>query len=184
MLTRNGKILFGVTLLGKGPTTKAPASGLTFLDTTNTECYFNSTSKSLDNAYLNKSVDSVFDITTSPTSSTSTNGLIVWIGSNDNGTIASESDIDLDNPFTSQQIVCGFNKLLYASNGGVIIQSNFTNIGNDNLSIKEIGLYGKSKDLLSSSTTNKIIFLGRNIIDEYTLKPYESISLDFSLNFN
>lgn len=184
MLTRNGQILFGVTLFSKGPTTSSPSTGLTFLDTTNTECYFSSASKSLDSAYFNRVVIDNLDITTAPTSSTSRCGFIVWIGSNDNNTVLNESNIDLDTPLTNQQIVCSDLKMLYASNGGVVVQGNFTNIGNDNLSIKEIGLYGKTKELVSSSTTNKIILIGRNIIDEYILKPYDNINLSFNINFN
>lgn len=184
MLTRNGQILFGVTLFSKGPTASSPSTGLTFLDTTNTECYFNSTSKALDSAYFNRAVIDNLDVTTAPTTSSNSCGLIVWIGSNDNNTVLDESNIDLDTPLTNQQIVCSDMKMLYASNGGVVVQGNFTNIGNDDLSIKEIGLYGKTKELLSSSTTNKIILIGRNIIDEYILKPYDNINLSFNINFN
>lgn len=184
MITRNGQILFGVTLFGRGPTTTTPTSGLTFLDTTNTECYFNNTGKVLESAYINKVVTDNLDITTVPTSSSNSCGLIVWVGSNDNNTVLDESNIDLDTPLTNQQIVCSDLKLLYASNGGVVVQGNLTNIGNDDLSIKEIGLYGKTKEFVSSSTTNKIILIGRNIIDEYILKPYDNINLSFNINFN
>ena len=184
MLTRNGQILFGVTLFGRGPTASSPSTGLTFLDTTNTECYFNSTGKTLESAYINKVVTDNLDITTVPTSSSNSCGLIVWVGSNDNNTVLEESNIDLDTPLTNQQIVCSDLKLLYASNGGVVVQGNLTNIGNDDLSIKEIGLYGKTKEFVSSSTTNKIILIGRDIIDEYILKPYDNINLSFNINFN
>lgn len=184
MLTRNGQILFGVTLFGRGPTASNPSTGLTFLDTTNTECYFSSTYKSLEGAYFNKAVVDNLDITTVPTSSSYSCGLIVWIGSDDNNTVLDESNIDLDTPLTNQQIVCSDMKMLYASNGGVVVQGNFTNIGNDDLSIKEIGLYGKTKEFVSSSTTNKIILMGRNIIDECILKPYDNINLSFNINFN
>ena len=184
MLTRNGQILFGVTLFSKGPTLTSPASGLTFLDTTNNECYFTSSTKGLDTAYFNRAVVDNLDITTTPISSTYSCGLIIWIGSNDNNTVLDESNIDLDTPLTNQQIVCSDLKMLYASNGGVVVQGNFTNIGNNDLSIKEIGLYGKTKEFASSSTTNKIILIGRNIIDEYILKPYDNINLSFNINFN
>ena len=196
MITRTGNIIFNVTAMGKGPTASAPNPNLTFPNIYNHTIYFSSTTSY---AYTNLTVL----CNTNPdlihqSINAGNSGLFLWLGSNSNNTTPSILDYNLDSPFASDVITYSTLNLDFTANGEAVISEVFTNNTASNITVKEIGLFGKTSyianiargdlepdfiDTASTPSLAKVFLMGREIIEPVTLTPNQSINVSFKITY-
>lgn len=197
MITRTGNILFNVTAMSKGPTASAPTPYLTFPNIYNHTIYFSSqTSYSYTN--LTNLCNTNPDLIHQPTNTSSNSGLFLWLGSNSNNTTPSILDYNLDSPFASDVITYSTLNLDFTANGEAVIGEVFTNNTASNITVKEIGLFGKTSyiasiaredlepdfiDTASTPSLAKVFLMGREIIEPVTLAPNQSINVSFKITY-
>ena len=196
MITRTGNIIFNVTAMGKGPTSSAPTPNLTFPNIYNHTIYFSSQS-SYNSTNLTALCNTYPDLIHQSTN-TYNSGLFLWLGSNSNNTTPSIFDYNLDSPFASDVITYSTLNLDFTANGEAVIGEVFTNNTASNITVKEIGLFGKTSsiasiargdlepdfiDTTSSPSLAKVFLMGREIIEPVTLAPNQSINVSFKITY-
>lgn len=196
MITRTGNIIFNVTAMGRGPTASAPTPYLTFPNIYNHTIYFSS-STSYGNTNLTVLCNTTPDLIHQSTTA-SNSGLFLWLGSNSNNTTPSILDYNLDSPFASDDITYSTLNLDFTANGEAVISEIFTNNTASNITVKEIGLFGKTSyiagiaredlepdfiDTASNPSLAKVFLMGREIIEPVTLVPNQSINASFKITY-
>ena len=196
MITRTGNIIFNVTAMGRGPTASAPTPYLTFPNIYNHTIYFSSQS-SYNNTNLTALCNTYPDLIHQSTT-TSNSGLFLWLGYNSNSTTPSILDYNLDSPFASDDIAYSALNLDFTANGEAVIGEVFTNNTASNITVKEIGLFGKTSsiasiargdlepdfiDTTSTPSLAKVFLMGREIIEPVTLVPNQSINVSFKITY-
>lgn len=196
MITRTGNIIFNVTAMGRGPTASAPTPYLTFPNIYNHTIYFSSQS-SYNNTNLTALCNTNPDLIHQSTNA-GNSGLFLWLGSNSNNTTPSILDYNLDSPFASDVITYSTLNLDFTANGEAVIGEVFTNNTASNITVKEIGLFGKTSyianiargdlepdfiDTASTPSLAKVFLMGREIIEPVTLAPNQSINVSFKITY-
>ena len=196
MITRTGNIIFNVSAMGKGPTSSAPTPYLTFPNIYNHTIYF-TTQTSYSSTNLTTLCNTYPDLIHQSTNA-NTSGLFLWLGYNSNSTTPSILDYNLDSPFASDDIAYSALNLDFTANGEAVIGEVFTNNTASNITVKEIGLFGKTSsiasiargdlepdfiDTTSTPSLAKVFLMGREIIEPVTLVPNQSINVSFKITY-
>lgn len=181
MIVKNGQIAYGITAFQAGPV--AATSYCRFINIEGYDTYLSGPTN-LSNLYLNNICNKLTAWNVAPDSS-STSGIYLWVGSNDNNSSVSINDYTLDTPFLVDDFTVSGLNLSYTPNGEPIISEIFTNNTASNLTIKEVGLFTKSTASYYTVEESglKIFMLGREIISPTIVEAGKSITISFKITY-